>query len=274
MSGTLYIVATPIGNLEDLSFRALNTLKSVGLIAAEDTRVTKKILSHFNFSTPIISFNENNSLKRTPKIIKTLSEKNVALVSDAGTPLISDPGRVLVQAVKDSGFNVSPIPGPSSVTASISVAAIKSPAFIFVGFLPRNAKARVSFFDSVKRKKEAIVFFESPHRLISTLQIISEASREASLTICRELTKFHEEIWQGRPYDALEHFKKPIGEFVLIFEPSPQDLNKKEPSADELVAHLSELKAVGLSRNEASVILAKQLNMPKREIYKHWQKEN
>ena len=270
MSGTLYIVATPIGNLEDLSLRALSTLKEVGLIAAEDTRVTRKILNRFKFKTPIISFNEHNSAKHTPKIIKSLMDSDVALVCDAGTPLISDPGRILVDSARQNGYRVSPIPGPSSITASISVAATKSSGFCFVGFLPRGGTARTNLFRSIKGGKEALVFFESPHRLISTLKIITEISPTVRLTICRELTKLHEEIWQGSPEQACKHFEKPLGEFVVILEPDLANKEKDHPDSLDLKIQLTELKEAGLSRNAASALLAKQLKLPKREIYKNW----
>jgi len=217
--GTLFVVATPIGNLEDMTLRALRILKEVDLIAAEDTRHTRKLLSHFSISTPTLSYYKEKEQERSAVIIsKILAGQNVALVSDAGTPGISDPGSILVQKAVGANIRVEPIPGPSSLTAALSVAGLPGNSFIFLGFAPSRKKQRQDLLHSLGREKRHLVFFEAPHRLHSFLQDCYAILGERPVFWCRELTKLHEELTRGSLSDVLAHCtdKKIKGESVLI----------------------------------------------------------
>ncbi len=219
MSGKLYVVATPIGNLEDITLRALRVLKAVALIAAEDTRHTKKLLARYEIETPLISFHEHSPPARLREIIQRLKAgEDVALVTDAGTPAISDPGAALVQAAHEAGIPVVPVPGASAVTAALSAAGFPAQRFRFEGFPPRKAGARQRFFESLKEEEAPVVLFESPHRLLKTLQSAFEVLGDRRVTICREMTKQFEEIFHGTLSEAIDHWQKhpPRGEFVIV----------------------------------------------------------
>ncbi len=219
MSGKLYVVATPIGNLEDITLRALRVLKAVALIAAEDTRHTKKLLARYEIETPLISFHEHSPPARLREIIQRLKAgEDVALVTDAGTPGISDPGAALVQAAHEAGIAVVPVPGASAVTAALSVAGFPVQRFRFEGFPPRKAGARQRFFESLKADEAPVVLFESPHRLLKTLQSAFEVLGDRQVTVCREMTKQFEEIFHGTLSEAIDHWQKhpPRGEFVIV----------------------------------------------------------
>ncbi len=215
---TLYVVATPIGNLEDLSERALRVLREVRLIAAEDTRTTRKILARHGIATPLVSFHEHNKASRLPALLDALAESDVALVSDAGTPLVSDPGYELVVEAVRRGYRVSPVPGPSAVTAALAVAGLPADQFVFLGFLPRDKKARTRLLTEVARQPRTIVAFEAPHRLRASLADVVQALGDRRMAVCRELTKLYEEVFRGTPREALEHFTQPRGEFTLVIE--------------------------------------------------------
>ncbi|HDD44475.1 MAG TPA: 16S rRNA (cytidine(1402)-2'-O)-methyltransferase [Candidatus Desulfofervidus auxilii] len=216
-SGILYIVATPIGNLEDITLRALKVLKEVNLIAAEDTRHTKKLLNFYNIKTRIISYREQNREKQGKKILKLLKEgKNVALVSDAGTPCISDPGVHLVDLALKEGIKVVPIPGPSALVAALSIAGVPIHPFLFLGFLPQKEGKKRKLFESLKNLHYTIVFFESPHRLKKTLKLLEEIYPESKIVIAREVTKFHEEIIRGKIKEIQEKLKEIKGEITII----------------------------------------------------------
>ena len=224
---TLYIVATPIGNLEDLTFRALRVLKGVDLILCEDTRVTKKLLDHYQIKTPTLSYHQHSKLKKVNYILEQLKqEKNLALVSDAGTPGISDPGNKLIKAIIASPGLVAeiiPVPGPSAVTCAVSVSGFPMDKFIFIGFPPTKRK-RKKFFEEVINSKYPVIFYESPHRIIKTLSelqslVISHKSL-VNVVVCRELTKKFETIYRGKIKEVIKEIEKNVikGEFVVIVE--------------------------------------------------------
>ncbi len=216
--GRLYLVATPIGNLEDLSPRALRILREVRLIAAEDTRVTRKLLTHFDIHTSITSYFEHNKLTKLETILAALSQGDVALVSDAGTPAINDPGYELVRAALAAGNSVSPIPGPSAPVAALAASGLPTEAFLYLGYLPRKAKERQEFIGQIGNLAYTIIFLEAPHRLLEALSDLEDCLGDRPIAIARELTKVHEEIWRGFLSQARVYFteKEPRGEFTLI----------------------------------------------------------
>ncbi len=221
-TGTLYVVATPIGNLGDITLRALETLQQVDLIAAEDTRHTRRLLQHYNIDTPLISFHQHSGQGRVEQIIQRLLKgESVALVTDAGTPSISDPGGVLVAEAHRHGIRVVPVPGASALTALLSVSGLPTHRFRFEGFIPRKEGARRKFFERIAGEEMVVVFFESPHRLLKTLQTAHEVLGEREVVVGRELTKQFEEVFRGRLSDALAHWqaKPPKGEFVVAIAP-------------------------------------------------------
>ncbi|GIV11599.1 MAG: hypothetical protein KatS3mg020_1090 [Fimbriimonadales bacterium] len=219
MTGVLYVVATPIGNLQDITLRALETLMTVDLIAAEDTRHTKKLLQHYGIETPLMSFHQHSGAGRIEGIIQKLQAgKSVALVTDAGTPGISDPGGALVEAAHRMGIRVVPIPGASAVTAVLSVAGLPAHRFRFEGFPPRKEGARRKFLEAMQHEDAPIVFYESPHRLLKTLQAAYDALGDCTVVIGRELTKRFEEVFRGKLSEAMARWqtKPPKGEFVVV----------------------------------------------------------
>ena len=216
--GRLYIVATPIGNLKDFTFRAIDTLKEVDFVFAEDTRNSIQLVKHYNIETKIDSYHEHNNVKKIPKIINLLNEgKNIALISDAGTPTISDPGYKLIRACIDEEINIIPIPGASAVTAALSASGLPSDSFFFLGFLPhkKGRKKKISFLKSLDN---TIIIFESPHRLLKTLKELHDELGERPVVVARELTKLYEEIIRGNFDSIIEYFesKKVKGEIVII----------------------------------------------------------
>ncbi len=216
--GTLYLVSTPIGNLEDISPRALRILGEVQLIAAEDTRVTRKLLSHFDLHTKLVSYFEHNKLTKLDSILASLETGDVALVSDAGTPALNDPGYELVRAALAAGHRISPVPGPSSPIAALVASGLPTDSFLFLGYLPRTASERRSHLEGVIDLPYTLIYLETPHRLLGSLRDLEEVLGDRRIAVARELTKLHEEIWRGTARGALEHFKEPRGEFVLVLE--------------------------------------------------------
>lgn len=217
----LYIVATPIGNLEDITLRAIRILKEVDLVLAEDTRKTGFLLSHFEIKKPLVSFFEHSEIKKIPWVIEALkSGKNIALVSDAGTPTLCDPGYKLVRECRKEKLPITTIPGPSSITAALSATSIPHDKFIFLGYLPRKHNERIRIFERLKSLEAAIVFFESPFRILSALQDIKEIIGDKKIAVARELTKKFEEVLEFSVNDAISHFEKvtPKGEFVVILD--------------------------------------------------------
>ncbi len=218
--GTLYLVATPIGNLEDMSPRALRILRQVSLIAAEDTRVTQKLLSHFAFTTPLTSYFEHNKLAKMQMILAALKKGEVALVSDAGTPGINDPGYELIKATLDAGHEVCPIPGPSAPLAALAASGLATDAFLYLGYLPRRSAARLTLLRQVSDLPYTLIFLESPHRLLASLADMQTALGDRAIAVARELTKVHEQIWRGQLSAAERYFSgtEPRGEFTLVVE--------------------------------------------------------
>jgi 16S rRNA (cytidine1402-2'-O)-methyltransferase len=217
--GTLYVVATPIGNLEDITLRALRVLKEVGLVACEDTRRTRTLLSHFGIHAPVTSYFEHNKLAKGPAILKTLREgTSVALVTDAGTPGISDPGFLLVREAGEAGIPVVPVPGPSAVVTALSAAGIPADSFIFDGFLPVKPGRRIHRLEALRQLETTIVCYESPHRILATLGAIGQVFGQIEIVVARELTKKFEEIVRGTPGALLERFEagEVRGEFTLV----------------------------------------------------------
>ncbi len=268
-AGTLYIVGTPIGNLEDMTVRAVRILQTVDLIAAEDTRHTGKLLHHFQIKTPQISYHEHNRMIRVPELVAKLQQGlAIALVSDAGMPGISDPGYELVKACAEEGFTVVPIPGASAVIAALSASGLPSDRFIFEGFLPAKSQARRTHLEGLQSESRTIVFYESPHRLRATLQDLADVlGGDRKITLARELTKLHEEFWRGTTADAIELYVKrePQGEYTIVV--AGAEAVKVVLSESALRSELQTLLNQGLSRSDASRQLAQQTSLPRRQIY-------
>ena len=265
--GTLYLVATPIGNLEDISARALRTLREVRLIAAEDTRRTRKLLAHYDIHTPLSSYYEHNKLSKLEEILAALAEGDVALVSDAGTPLINDPGYELVLAALDAGYAVLPIPGPSAPIAALSASGLPADTFLYLGYLPRKTKPRRALLQDVKDDPYTAVFLEAPHRLLDSLRDMLDVLGDRQMAAARELTKLHEEIFRGRISEALKYFLEhtPRGEFTLVV--SGREGSKERWPEDRLRSELSNYLQSGESPSSIAGLLAKESGWPRREIY-------
>lgn len=265
--GTLYLVATPIGNLEDISARALRTLREVRLIAAEDTRRTRKLLAHYDIHTPLSSYYEHNKLSKLEEILASLAEGDVALVSDAGTPLINDPGYELVLAALDAGYAVLPIPGPSAPIAALSASGLPADTFLYLGYLPRKTKPRRALLQDVKDDPYTAVFLEAPHRLLDSLRDMLDVLGDRQMAAARELTKLHEEIFRGRISEALKYFLEhtPRGEFTLVV--SGREGSKERWPEDRLRSELSNYLQSGESPSSIAGLLAKESGWPRREIY-------
>ena len=264
---TLYVVATPIGNLEDMTLRGLRVLKEVSLIAAEDTRTTRKLLSHYDIHTPLASYHDHNIGQSLPRILQALERGDVALVSDAGTPGISDPGLELVSAASAAGFPVVPIPGPSAVATALSVSGIPADRFLFLGFLPRRKGDRLTLLRSVAGLPFTLVLYEAPHRLQRSLADVLEALGDRPMTVLREATKLHEEVFRGTVSEAMERFQQPKGEFTLVVDWEAQEPGTSPEAAEEM---LRSLLAQGVSGREARETVAAETGMSRRELYGMW----
>jgi 16S rRNA (cytidine1402-2'-O)-methyltransferase len=272
MPGTLYVVATPIGNLEDVTVRALRTLKEVAVIAAEDTRRTAHLLARYAITTPSTSLHAHNEGQKTPALVaRLLRGDSVALVSDAGTPLISDPGQHLVKAAIAAGIRVEPIPGPSAIMATLSAAGVETGAFSFLGFPPTRSKDRKEWFDRVNRIDHTVVFFEAPHRIRRTLEQLAPIVRDCPAVVCRELTKIHEEFVR-RPISAIlaEPFEVK-GEVTVVLELGLKTNigdhapHRSQPTFEEL-GHIIEL--MGVSRRAALAELGRRHHMTPNQVYR------
>jgi 16S rRNA (cytidine1402-2'-O)-methyltransferase len=269
--GTLYLVATPIGNLEDISARALRILGSVSLIAAEDTRHTGALLAHFNLRTPIVSYFEHNKLAKLDHLLSRLESGDVALVSDAGTPNLSDPGYELVRAVLAAGHAVVAIPGPSALLAALVASGLPTDAFVYLGFLPRKAGDRQRLLASMAREPRTLVAYEAPHRLLDALKDIQAALGDRPVAVARELTKLHEEIFRGPASGAREHFgqKEILGEITLVIGGAALSAAAEPWDVDQVRAELASLLAAGaLKKKDAARLVAEQSGWPAREVYR------
>jgi 16S rRNA (cytidine1402-2'-O)-methyltransferase len=265
---TLYVVATPIGNMEDISLRALRVLGEVGLIAAEDTRRTRQLLSRYGLRTPLTSYHEHNKKAKLPHILGQLENKDVALVSEAGMPGVSDPGYDLVVACIEQGIPVVPVPGASAIVTALAVSGLPSRQFIYLGFLPRRRGERQRLLESLAPQPRTMVALESPHRLQATLDHLVGVLGDRRVAVCRELTKLHEEVYRGTLSQAREHFSEPRGEFTLVIEGN-QDTSKPL-SSRELEEELRRLRRQGLSAKEAVARAARATGVPRREAYRKW----
>ena len=265
--GILYLVATPIGNMEDITLRALRVLREVSLIAAEDTRDAKRLLDHHGIAARIISYTDHNKRAKTPAILDALAEGDVAVVSDAGMPGISDPGHDLVVAAIDAGHSVVPVPGASAVLAAVAASGLRSRRFHYVGFLPRQSGPRKKALAAAADSGDTLVLFESPHRLRATLEDARTALGDRRIAVCRELTKMYEEIWRGQISAALDHFTQPRGEFTLVIEGGPPE---RQHVDEDLAAAIAAMRSDGLSSKDAIARLAEQFNIPRRDAYRLW----
>jgi 16S rRNA (cytidine1402-2'-O)-methyltransferase len=267
---SLYVVATPIGNLEDISLRALRTLGEVKLIAAEDTRRTRQLLAKYEIKTAVTSYHEHNKWAKLDYILGCLEDGDVALVSDAGMPGISDPGYELILAANRRGIPVVPIPGPSVVITALAVSGLPTERFTYIGFLPHRAGSRRRLLESVADEDGTIVVLESPHRLRAALDDILLVLGDRKVAVCRELTKIHEEVFRGTISQAIDHFTQPKGEFTLVIEGKGE---KEKPQLTEAVEwQLRSLRLSGVTAKEAIARVAGETGLSKRELYRAWLK--
>jgi 16S rRNA (cytidine1402-2'-O)-methyltransferase len=266
---TLYLVATPIGNLEDVTLRALRVLREVALIAAEDTRTTRKLLAHHGIPARLTSYHEHNKAQKIPYLLTILEQRDVALVSEAGMPAVSDPGVDLVAAAVAAGAAVIAIPGPSAVVTALAVSGLSTRQFTYVGFLPRRTAERRRLLSALAGDPRTIVALESPHRFPSSLADLLAALGDRRIAVCRELTKLHEEVFRGRISEALAHFGEPRGEFTLVIEGT---LAHEGTPPDEAAvrAELRRLKERGLGARRAVGEVALRFGLPHREAYRLW----
>jgi 16S rRNA (cytidine1402-2'-O)-methyltransferase len=264
--GTLYLVGTPIGNLQDITLRALRTLREVSLIAAEDTRLTGRLLARYEIQTPLVSYHEHNKLEKLEVLLAHLEGEDLALVSDAGMPGLSDPGFELVRAAITRGVTVVPIPGPSAVVSALVVSGLPTDRFIYLGFLPRRPTARRQLLQDLAQERQTLVAFESPHRLLDALKDIEGIMGERPVVVARELTKLHEEIVRGKPADLLDHFTehRPRGEITLVIGGSELPRWDDEQVATAIAREL----ASGSSPAAAAKAIAKLSGRSRRELYK------
>lgn len=274
MSGTLYLCATPIGNLEDMTFRVLRTLKEVDLIAAEDTRNTIKLLNHFEIKTPMTSYHEYNKIdKATYLVDKLLSGTNIALVTDAGTPGISDPGEEIVRQAYEAGVTVTSLPGACACITALTLSGLSTGRFAFEAFLPHDKKQRKTILENLKTETRTTILYEAPHRLKSTLKELFDTVGERPLTLCKELTKLHETVQLFTTSTALEYFSEnePRGEYVLVLEGISQEIldeaKKEQWETISIEEHMEQYLSKGLSKKDAMKRVASDRGVSKRDIY-------
>lgn len=263
----LYIVATPIGNLEDITLRALRTLREVTLVAAEDTRKTGRLLAHYDIKTMMTSYHEYNKQSKLDYILDKLADGNVALVSEAGTPSMSDPGYELIVAAIQRGIPVVPVPGPSAIITAMVTSGLPTDRFTYIGFLPHKAHARQQAIQSVGEEPGTIVALESPHRLSASLKDILHILGDRQIVICRELTKLHEEVFRGTVTQAIEHFTAPRGEFTLVIEGRKKD---KPQLTEEIKQRLHDRYLAGATAKETIANIAEDTGLSRKELYQAW----
>lgn len=264
----LYVVATPIGNLEDISLRAIRVLREVRLIAAEDTRKTRRLLTAYDIKTPMTSYYEHNKLAKLDRILDRLREGDIALVSEAGMPGVSDPGYELIVAAGERNIPVVPVPGPSAVTTALAVSGLPTDRFLYIGFLPGKSGARRRALESVADESGTIIVLEAPHRLKVSLEDIMDVLGDRRLAVCRELTKLHEEVFRGTVSEAMKHFTKPRGEFTLVIEGK---VTAGRPQlTEDIEGQLHRLYLDGAKAKEAVAAVAAATGLPKKELYHTW----
>ena len=269
-TGTLYVVSTPIGNLSDITLRALDVLRSVDCIAAEDTRHTRKLLSRHDIHKPLVSYHEHNARKRGPELIRRLEEgENLALVTDAGTPGVSDPGALLVERAVEAGFPVTVIPGPTALITALVASALPTHPFVFLGFPPNRGSAHRAFFSAHSVLQMTIILYESPRRLKKTLQTMLDAWGNRRIAVARELTKLHEEIFRGTVSEALEYFSDEVkGELTLVVEGAGK-ISRQDSEGVDWRKELAELLAKDdVSVKDASDTISGKYDLPRRMVYR------
>ena len=266
--GTLYLVGTPIGNLEDISLRALRTLGEVPLVAAEDTRRTGRLLAHYEIRTPLTSYHEHSTLKKLGALLTHLESSDLALVSDAGMPGLSDPGFELIREAIARGYPIVPIPGPSAIVNALVVSGLPTAGFVYLGFLPRHRATRRKLLESVARERRTLVAYESPRRLVKTLEDIQSALGERPLAVARELTKLHEQVLRGTPAELLRHFRRQgvKGEITLVVG-GATDQESRLWGKDEVTTAVAERLAAGEGPAAAAKAIAELSGHPRRAVY-------
>ena len=269
MSGTLYLVATPIGNLEDITLRALRVLKEVDIIVAEDTRNTLKLLNHFEISKPLISYHRHSTSEKEENIIEKLkSGKNIALVSDAGTPVISDPGEELVKIAIGENIKITPIPGACAAINALIISGIDAKEFSFIGFLPLNKKTRMEKINEIKNSLYTIILYEAPHKLISTLNDLKEVLSERKIAVIRELTKIHEEFIYGTVDEILRRIENPRGEYVIVIEAKKEKIEESDFLNNlSIENHYKYYEKTGMNKKEIIKQIAKDRKLNKNDVY-------
>lgn len=275
MSGTLYLCATPIGNLEDMTFRVIRTLKEVDLIAAEDTRNSIKLLNHFEIQTPMTSYHEYNKYEKGRKLVEKLQDgMNIALITDAGTPGISDPGEELVKMCYEAGISVTSLPGAAACITALTLSGLSTRRFAFEAFLPTDKKEKELVLQEIERETRTIIMYEAPHRLLKTLKMLSERlGKERRITICRELTKRHETAFATTLEEACAYYNEqpPKGECVLVIEGRSREQIAQEEKAQweemRIEEHMEHYLSQGIDKKEAMKKVAKDRGVSKRDIY-------
>lgn len=274
MAGTLYLCATPIGNLEDITYRVLRTLKEVDLIAAEDTRNSIKLLNHFGIKTPMTSYHEHNKIDKAYQLAEQLREgKNIALITDAGTPAISDPGEELVRICIEAGIAVTSLPGAAACVTALTMSGLPTRRFAFEAFLPREKKERANVLSQLKDETRTIVLYEAPHHLVKTLKELSQNLGNRKIALCRELTKRHEERTLTTIDECLKYYEEhdPRGEYVLIVEGKTfKELEKEERKSWEdmsFAEHMAVYESQGTDRKEAMKLVARDRGISRRDVY-------
>lgn len=274
MAGKLYLCATPIGNLEDITFRVLRTLKEVDLIAAEDTRNSIKLLNHFEIKTPMTSYHEFNKIEKAYQLVDRMREgKNIALITDAGTPGISDPGEDIVRICYEEGIEVTSLPGPAACITALTMSGLPTRRFAFEAFLPRDKKERAAVLKQLKNETRTMIIYEAPHHLIKTLEELFEILGDRKITVCRELTKRYEEKTLTTISECLNYYKEnePRGEYVLVIDGKTfKEMEEEERKAWETMSleeHMAMYETQGTSHKEAMKLVAKDRGISKRDVY-------
>ena len=275
MAGTLYLCATPIGNLEDMTFRCVRILKEVDLIAAEDTRNSIRLLNHFEIKTPMTSYHEYNKIEKGRKLVEKLREgTDIALITDAGTPGISDPGEELVRMCREEGIPVTAVPGAAACVTALTISGLPTRRFAFEAFLPTEKKERQQILEELKQETRTIVLYEAPHRLIKTLRLLLETLGDRQVRVCRELTKKHETVYEDTLSGAISYYEEqePKGECVLVIAgKSREEIRREEQMQWEemtLEEHMEKYLSEGMDRKEAMKQVAKDRGIGKREVYR------
>lgn len=276
MAGTLYLCATPIGNLGDMTPRVVETLQNVDLIAAEDTRNSIKLLNHFDIHTPMTSYHEYNKVEKAKQLVgQLLNGQNIALITDAGTPAISDPGEVLVQMCHESGITVTSLPGPAACITALTLSGLSTRRFCFEGFLPSDKKEKKAVLEELVSESRTMIFYEAPHHLVRTLEELYEVLGERKITLCRELTKKFETVMPTTLEKALAYYKEeePRGEYVLVIEGKSREEKREEEIATwqsmSVEEHMAYYEAQGMDEKSAMKQVAKDRGVGKRDIYRH-----